>query len=138
MSVIVPCIVCDKQLCNVFEDAENQPYGGTAFQSHGHYGSTAFDPMDGQYLEVTICDECLAAKVGSVLMGRDRRLVVSEGSVVGFEYVSRPLLPWNPEVTGLDREDVVKLDPEEVGSAELTYTAEGRQRIVWNYRPMKP
>ena len=42
------------------EDGDiNQPYGGLAFQSEGHYGSTVFDPMDGTYLEVNICDECL-------------------------------------------------------------------------------
>jgi len=55
----IPCIICGKKLENVFATAKNQPYGATAFQSHGHYGSTAFDPMDGTYIEINICDPCL-------------------------------------------------------------------------------
>jgi len=37
----------------------NQPYSGTTFTSHGHYGSTIFDPMSGIFLELNICDDCL-------------------------------------------------------------------------------
>lgn len=67
------CIVCDKPLKN-FGYEDNQPDGGTAFQSHGHYGSTAFDPMDGTYLEINICDPCLTAAgaKGQVLVGFPR------------------------------------------------------------------
>ena len=67
------CIVCDKPLRNAApeEISQNQPSGGTAFQSRGHYGSTVFDPMDGTYLEVNICDPCLtkAGAEGKVLIG---------------------------------------------------------------------
>jgi hypothetical protein len=38
----------------------NQPNDGLSFTSFGAYGSSFFDPMDGTYLEVTICDPCLA------------------------------------------------------------------------------
>jgi hypothetical protein len=127
----VPCIVCNKKLRNVLVDAENQPYQGTAFQTHGHYGSTVFDPMDGQYLEINVCDECLMKHADRVLMGRDRRMVICEGSVVGYEHVNRPLLPWNPDLTDTDHDDVVHVWPNEVGADEITYTHEGRQRIVW-------
>lgn len=60
----LPCIVCRTPLESAFNntelsDLDNQPYGGLAFQSLGHYGGTVFDPMDGTYLEVSICDPCL-------------------------------------------------------------------------------
>lgn len=67
------CIVCKKPLVNTGPSPceDNQPSGGTAFHSSGHYGSTAFDPMDGTYLEINICDPCLiqAGSEGSVLIG---------------------------------------------------------------------
>lgn len=58
------CIVCDCSLdsCMQMEEGANQPYKGTVFTSHGQYGSTIFDPMDGSYLEINICDACLAEK----------------------------------------------------------------------------
>lgn len=65
------CIVCRKPLENLSEDdRHNQPIGGTAFQTLGHYGSD-FDPMDGTFLEINICDPCLksAGADGMVLMG---------------------------------------------------------------------
>ena len=56
----IPCIICGKQLRNFDEDG-NQPMTGTSFTSHGHYGSTLFDSMDGTYLEINFCDPCLDA-----------------------------------------------------------------------------
>lgn len=55
----VPCIVCDKMLKEALIDSNNQPYKATTFITHGHYGSTFFDPMDSSYLEINVCDECL-------------------------------------------------------------------------------
>lgn len=68
----LPCIVCAKPLVNVSEDADNQPYVGTSFSSHGHYGSTVWDPMDGELLEINVCDTCLlrAGEAGRVLRYR--------------------------------------------------------------------
>lgn len=71
----LPCIRCDKKLESIFkgEDDSNQPYAGTTFTSYGHYGSTVFDPMDGEsFLELNICDECLreAAAKQQILLGR--------------------------------------------------------------------
>ena len=66
------CIVCDKQLKNVFPDVVNQPSCGTAFTTVGHYGSTVFDSMgDRTFLELNVCDECLKrlASNSKVLMG---------------------------------------------------------------------
>ncbi len=56
---VLQCIVCNKALKEALTGRVDQPSGGLAFQSHGHYGSTAFDPMDGHYLELNICDDCL-------------------------------------------------------------------------------
>ncbi len=56
---VLPCICCRKELETVMPGSENQPYAGTTFHSHGHYGSTVFDPMDGSFLEINVCDECM-------------------------------------------------------------------------------
>lgn len=51
--------------CNIdLEDVQGgqphiQPMGGLAFMTYGHYGSTIFDPMDGSWLEIAVCDNCL-------------------------------------------------------------------------------
>jgi hypothetical protein len=71
----LPCIKCGTQ----FEDGHGgmspdnvMPSVGTQFSSHGHYGSTAWDPMsDPSELIINICDPCLvfAADAGLVLKG---------------------------------------------------------------------
>jgi hypothetical protein len=67
------CICCGNALENFDPGSRNQPYAGTAFTTHGHYGSTVFDPMPdlrghGEMLEINVCDNCLtaAAKLGRV------------------------------------------------------------------------
>ena len=56
----LPCIVCGVVLMSALPDgSDNQPASGTAFFTHGHYGSTVFDPMDNSWLEINICDSCL-------------------------------------------------------------------------------
>ncbi len=52
------CVICHKSLENLDEDGF-QPLKGLAFHTYGHYGSQKFDPMDGSYLELAICDDCL-------------------------------------------------------------------------------
>ena len=70
----LPCVVCGRALRNVFE-AENQPSGGVAFSSVGHYGSTVFDPTwgmmgDRKHIEINICDACfmVACERGQILL----------------------------------------------------------------------
>lgn len=96
------CLACGQQLENIHEDCENQPSGGLAFRSYGHYGTTAFDPMDGSFIEITICDPCLvkAAEQQAVLWGRDRAVATVDGSVVGTVILDHPyaLVPWQPEL----------------------------------------
>lgn len=92
----LPCIACGNELNNAFHDMTNQPSDGTAFESSGHYGSTAFDPMDGSYIEINVCDRCLVAarEKGRVLRGMHRKMVLCEGTIVGWAKALRPLLPW--------------------------------------------
>lgn len=68
------CIICQKKLDNI-DDSGNQPDEGLAFTSFGHYGSRVFDPMDGTWLEVNVCDRCLgnAARNGAVLRGTSKK-----------------------------------------------------------------
>ena len=53
------CIACDKELTNSVPNIGHQPDNGLSFHTHGHYGSTVFDPMDGSYIQIAVCDECL-------------------------------------------------------------------------------
>lgn len=52
------CIKCEKQMRN-FSNGCHQPDNGLGFHTRGAYGSTYFDPMDGSYLELSICDDCV-------------------------------------------------------------------------------
>lgn len=110
-----PCLDCGNELRNVQADCDNQPEGGTAFKTYGHYGSTEFDPEDGQYLEINICTRCLARAYhqGRILWGRAHRIVMCDRIVVGWEPVDRPLVPWNGD--GNPEEDqVLHLSVEEL------------------------
>lgn len=72
----LPCIVCGTRLDAAMPDTQNQPFAGTCFDTHGHYGSTIFDPMmDREYLEIVVCDDCLrfASRRGQVLLRREHR-----------------------------------------------------------------
>ena len=71
------CIICDRS----FETAANDPafarvpYEGTLFYTTGHYGSTAFDSLNSDHLEIAVCDACLTARVeGRVFLlgGKDQ------------------------------------------------------------------
>ena len=70
------CIVCNAEVENwdgVYPDNESQihPIGGTVFRTYGHYGSTVFDPMDASYLEIVVCDTCLASRMNRTYGGSD-------------------------------------------------------------------
>lgn len=79
----LPCIVCSQTLMNVNRHVTNQPHGGTTFYSHGHFGSTVFDPFDGTYLEVNLCDRCLelGAERGHVLLNKDIKKVNTDSAL---------------------------------------------------------
>lgn len=137
----LPCVVCGKELVNVEATAANQPFEGTAFETAGHYGSTIFDPMDGQYLELNVCDECLRrlAGEGKVLITRRYKPVlapgpVGNGSIVGRAPTpNRPMLPWTPGQEVEDRmtaENVLYVEEGDVGNSELFPEIEWNKGIV--------
>lgn len=126
----LPCITCGKDLESVFlpeDDAENQPYGGTCFTTHGHYGSTIFDPMDGHYLELNVCDACLRrlGEEGRILLGRDSKPVVScvgpeELGEIPTRIGSAPVIfqsvSWRPGLEDEDKDEKLVIEPDEIGS----------------------
>jgi len=131
------CIVCGKRLPNVMDDVENQPYDATSFTTYGHYGSTVFDPMDGTFLEINICDEDLkeASKKSRVLMGQARRPVMTPKHVLlGWETLSREYVYWDAEKNYLDEEDRVVVHDEE-DFHELCEEKDrfGRPKIEWSH-----
>jgi len=94
----LPCIACGRELKQVVDDAsENQPYLATEFKASGHYGSTAYDPMDGHYIVVNICDICLSTHPERVLEGRDRRPVLKDGAIIDWAECSWKPMPWRVE-----------------------------------------
>lgn len=55
----LPCAVCSKPLERVDGDPD-VPYDANIFTTHGHYGSTLFDPVfGGEHLELHICTACM-------------------------------------------------------------------------------
>lgn len=129
----LPCIICRTPLKNVFDDCANQPSQGLAFKSKGHYGSTAFDPMDGTHLEINLCDICLdtAAEEDFVYVGRDRRPVVTEDNEnIGWIDVHNEPVHWRLRLAGFDDDlVVVGLDHfEELYEERDRY---GEPRVKW-------
>lgn len=53
------CLKCEKELENIGGSAAVQPMDGLAFGSRGHYGTAVFDPMNGDAIEIVVCDQCL-------------------------------------------------------------------------------
>lgn len=127
--MIAPCIVCGFAIGGIAHFAQtptplfNQPEGGTGFTTEGHYGSTVFDPMNGNTLSISVCDDCLknAGQQGRVLLGRDWKPVVAvvEGSSrpcrVGSTSAPRALTVWNPEAHVEYDDESLEIEPEEVG-----------------------
>jgi len=84
----LPCICCGKELESAMGDgANNQPYAGTVFHSYGHYGSTIFDPMDGSFIELNVCDDCLKERAS---LRRVAFKKVPRSHSVPYKY-------WDPE-----------------------------------------
>jgi len=72
------CIVCNTEVENwniaYPEDSPQvHPINGTAFKTYGHYGSTVFDPMDGSYLDIVVCDSCLKNRLDRTYEGVDEK-----------------------------------------------------------------
>lgn len=121
----LPCIVCGVVLQNEAPEwTDNQPSGGTAFMTHGHYGSTVFDPMNGNFIEITVCDDCLkvASEQKRVLLGRDWKPVVAvledthgHPVTVGHTKAERLTTLWDHTANVEDDDEALHIEPEEVG-----------------------
>jgi hypothetical protein len=112
ITAYLPCFVCGRELPNVMEDCDNQPYEGTVFTTEGHYGSTFWDSFDCEELVLTICDACLRARTGR--LGQQKRaLPVRCAGMSGFGElpVNRPLVAY----TGHPDTDSYEVDVEELG-----------------------
>jgi len=98
----LPCLICGKQLRNVFADAGNQPYDGVVLTTSGNYGSTVYDSFTGEFLEVNVCDPCLtrAGEQGRVLEARTRRPATLNGTLVGWEEMPYTPVPWTAGMPG--------------------------------------
>lgn len=137
MTEAKPCIACGVVKPNVTDDAVNQPEDGLYFRTHGQYGSRVFDPFDGSFLEIVVCDNCMirAREQGRVLWGRDSKPVMFNDSIVGSTPTpGRPMLDWTGhEPAAYDDpepgEDVLHVDEDDL--AHLDRVPE----IRWNVSP---
>ncbi len=67
------CFKCEKEIGAAYIQEEpdpstswEAPCGGVSFEGGWNFGSALYDAMmDGIYVEVVICDDCLAAAKGS-------------------------------------------------------------------------
>jgi hypothetical protein len=123
----LPCIVCDRQIESMDDSYINSPYGATAFETQGHYGSTIFDPMNGTYLELNVCDSCLRrlASEEKILLGQTRKRVMTNTRIgggdeiplfVGWLAVKREMTTWHP---GTEDDDDVFISLDDVGNSDL-------------------
>jgi hypothetical protein len=120
----LPCIVCNAAVENIDDSFANSPHAATTFETHGHYGSTIFDPMNGSFLVLNVCDKCIErlATEDKILLGQDRKRVVVDNpkvgmpTFVGWLPVKRELTPWRP---GTEEDDDLVVDRDAVGDSEL-------------------
>lgn len=102
----LPCIVCGRELREALQGfSVNQPSEGVLAIIDGNYGSTVFDPMNGEMLQVNICDPCLveAGELGRVVHGRNSRPVIADYlGIVGHEEVEYIPVLWNRGLSGFE------------------------------------
>lgn len=125
------CFKCLSLLKNAWRDAANQPSEGTCFITYGHYGSTAFDPMDGTYIEINICDPCLreGSENSLVAMGQSSQpVVLSDRSRIGSHKIQREIVEWDHSKSYTDLDDVYVIGDIEDFELALSYGS----RFSWN------
>lgn len=93
------CIACRKDMRNYLSDGL-QPDSGLSFMTKGHYGSTVFDPMDGSYLEICVCDRCLTVAASEGLVYRAAMLQLAK-------YKTKP---WDGTTPACETIEVVKAE----------------------------
>lgn len=116
-----PCLICGRILLREMDDYEAQPDSGVMCSTSGNYGSTVFDPMNGERIYFNICDECFK-KAGStgalqitieavpittstIYMGANHEPKLGRPSIVGYRRTDRPFVPWHP---GMARDDATE------------------------------
>ena len=67
------CIVCDKELEQIFDDAPLQPNGGIMCIAEGNYGSTELDDIIDRPMLFHMCDECFKTKRDTHFTETNRR-----------------------------------------------------------------
>lgn len=140
-----PCLVCGRELW-LFQGQEFQCNDGVACSTVGNYGSRVFDgALTGDIIRFCICDDCMRAlgKEERLFTTREKRHVLldpdspwfedeeghkkqREVGLLGWEWLDRPYIPWNANLTGWLEEDCCYVKPEEVGKP--------RKNIEW-YEP---
>lgn len=111
------CFKCEKDLQSL---DTYQPDRAVTFAAEGQYGSTVFDPMDGSFLEIDICDDCLvlAGDSGFVRIAQTHEnlfvpmrtgenvIEVLVGSIRTGHFIP---IPWNKDLPYLhDRKFVIE------------------------------
>lgn len=106
-----PCIKCGRELTRASDEYEAQPNDGVMCSTTGNYGSTVFDPMDGQAIAFNICDDCLVrlGKLGRLYAYREFTYVVIDHKVVGKIYSTHVYVPWHKDLAD-DGVGEIKLD----------------------------
>lgn len=116
-----PCLVCGKELERAFRDAEGQPADGVMCETHGNYGSTVYDSMDGEALAFNVCDDCLVAagEQGRIYTYRKWRPIDTDDmNFVGRERLDRPYIPWRRGLAPDNDRVYVPLDELEAVAAQ--------------------
>lgn len=129
----LPCFKCGRVMLNAFEEADNQPSEGTEFRTEGHYGSTFWDPFDGEELVLNVCDRCLREHCRR--LGQQKRwLPVRCAGMQGFgrQWVERPLVAYTGNLDGSElRVDVDELGTDAAGPGiEWVPDIEARRRAL--------
>jgi hypothetical protein len=116
-----PCLICGGRLLRDMEEYEAQPQDGVMCSTSGNYGSTVFDPMNGESILFNICDKCL------VRAGEQGRLMITQNSIpvrtdsptsrghsmltrVGCKYVERAIVPWHRGLRESDESETLEID----------------------------
>lgn len=129
----LPCLVCGERLFQSMPD-EPDPDGGVLCTTTGNYGSTVFDPFDGERIRFNLCDKCLiaAGEAGRVVSGHPVQPVVHDDGdgerwTVGHITLDDPGdVPWTAGLPARDT-PVIGLEVEELDNppTDVVLTIDG-------------
>lgn len=136
-----PCIICGIKLYRENEDYIAQPRNGVVCSTHGNYGSTAYDPLDGTSLVFNICDPCLRmTRDNKMLFERRHALPVKvqdrseyRASIWGWKKFDGDFVLWTNEYDETDPpfETLTLAQVREVASdPNYTWNAGSTERLL--------